>query len=242
MALPKLDLPSYELTLPSNQKKIRFRPFLVKEEKILLMAMESSKDDEILAAIKQIINNCCIDNINIDDLPLFDLEYFFLNLRARSVSEMIDARFKCNNKVEDKECGHILQTQINLLEINMEKDSNHTNKIQLSKDIGIQLKYPKISLMESLKNIDKKDLVKLTFDFIIDSIDFIYDKENVYYAKETDKTELLAFVESLSSEQFNKIEKFFDTIPKLRKVIQKKCEKCGFDHEIVLEGLQSFFG
>jgi len=241
MALPKLDLPGYELTLPSNQKKIKFRPFLVKEEKILLMAMESSKDDEILGAIKQIINNCCLDNIDIDDLPLFDLEYFFLNLRARSVSEIIDAKFKCNNKIEEKECGNILQIQINLLEINMEKDPNHSNKIELGNNIGIQLKYPKMSLMNSLKDVDKKDVVKLTFDFIIDSIDFIYDKENIYYAKETNRDELLAFVESLSSNQFNKLEKFFDTIPKLKKTIEKKCEKCGYQHTIVMEGLQSFF-
>ena len=130
MALPKLDLPTYELTLPSNQKKIRFRPFLVKEEKILLMAMESNKESDVMTAVKQIINNCSLDTIEVDDIPLFDIEFFFLNLRARSISETIEAKFKCNNTIEnDKECGHVLETQVNLLEIKMEKSATHTNKI-----------------------------------------------------------------------------------------------------------------
>lgn len=246
MSLPKIDLPTFELTLPSNNKKIRFRPFLVKEEKILLMAMESEKEKDIMDATKQIINNCSLDPINVDDMPLFDVEYFFLNLRARSVNEIIEARYKCNNivtdKDEQKECSNILKLDINLLEISIPKNPNHSSKISLSKDIGVQMRYPKMSLLESNQSINNVSSIEYAFNYIADCIEYIYDKETVYYSKDVDKKEIITFIESLTSDQFKKIEEFFDTIPKLEKTFDIKCEKCGFDHKIVMEGLQSFFG
>ena len=239
--LPKLDVPIYDLTLPSNQKKIKFRPYLVKEEKLLLMALEASDSEVMLNTVKQIINNCVIDKIDVDDIPIFDLEYFMLNLRARSAGESLELQYVCKNNIDTKTCNNLMQFNVDLLGIQLEKNINHNPKITLTKNIGVMMKYPKLSLMEIFKNMDSNNPVSATFDFITNNIEYVYENENIFYAKDNMK-DMSAFVENLSSEHFKKIEQFFDTIPKLKTTIDNKCIKCGFEHKIVLEGLQSFFG
>jgi len=242
--LPKVDVPIYELELPLSKKKTRYRPFLVKEEKILLMAMESEDENASVLAIKQIISNCCLDdNFDIDSLPLLDLEYMFLQLRARSVGEVVNLQYKCNNKVKDeegneKECNHIVPIDVNILDINPEINPNHTNEIKLSDKLGIIMKYPSFKSLELTKDVSE---VEALMNVIVDSIDNIYDTENIYYAKDIQKKELVDFVESLTQDQFKKIQNFFDTLPKIKKELKFECGKCGYNEEIEVEGIQNFF-
>lgn len=243
--LPKIDVPLYEITLPLSGKKIKIRPFLVKEEKILLMAMETDDDDAVLLAIKQIVTNCCIGEIDVDELPILDLEYIFLQLRARSIGEIIDLQYRCNNNVrveengEPKKCGHIIKLSFNALEIQPEVDEKHDKKIQLTQKLGLVMKYPDFKIIENVKNLKETEAITRT---IIGCIDYIYDDESVYYAKDTSVEELIDFVDSLTAEQFSKLQDFFDTIPKMKKNLKFKCVKCGYEEEIILEGIQSFFG
>ena len=242
--LPKIDVPLYEITLPLLQKKIRIRPFLVKEEKILMMAMESEDSDAVLLAIKQIVNNCCVDPIDVDDLPILDLEYMFLQLRSRSIGEIIDLQYRCNNNAPtdeepEKKCGSIIKLSFNALEVEPEKDQAHDAKIQLTPKLGVMMKYPTFKMMNTIKNLSEAETVA---KMIVECVDYIYDTDSVYYAKDASEKELIEFVDSLTREQFSKIQEFFDTIPKMRKHLNFKCGKCGYEEEVVLEGIQSFFG
>ena len=241
--LPKLDVPLYEITLPLLNKKLRIRPFLVKEEKILLMAMETQDEDSVLLAIKQIVNNCCVDDIDVDSLPILDLEYLFLQLRARSIGEEIDLQYKCNNDVKDEEgkekkCGHIIKLNFNALEIEPEKDEKHNKTIQLTDKLGIVMKYPNFEIVQKTKNLPETEMVA---KMIVLCVDYIFDENEVYYAKDVEETELVDFIDSLTREQFLKIQEFFDTIPKLKKELDFKCTKCGYEEKVILEGIQSFF-
>lgn len=242
MALPKLDVPIFELTLPLTKKKVKFRPFLVKEEKILLMASESDDANATFLAIKQIINNCCISEIDVDDLPVTDLEFFFLNLRARSVGEIVDLQYKCNNKVtndknEEGECGNIVKLKVNVLEIQPEIPEGHTNKIELTPNLGIMMRYPTMSMME---NVEGTEVERIT-SVLLDCVDYIYDEENIYYKKDISKEELTEFFDGMTREQFAKVQAFFETLPKISKNVEFKCTKCGYHENILVEGMQSFF-
>jgi hypothetical protein len=244
--LPKIDVPLYEITLPLLKKKVKFRPFLVKEEKILLMAAESDDQDAILLAVKQIINNCCVSDIDIDDLPILDFEYFFMHLRARSVGEIVDLQYKCNNTIsgegeEEKKCNALVKLSFNALEIEPVINSAD-NRIQLTSNLGIVLKYPNFKNIEEITKIRDLSSTDLISKTIISSIDFIYDNESMYYAKDTPEEELVDFIDSLTREQFGKIQEFFESIPKLKKEIKFKCQKCAYEEELMLEGIQSFFG
>jgi hypothetical protein len=244
MALPKIDVPIYDVKLISTGKKVRFRPFTVKEEKLFLMASESSDSESIITAITQVLNNCVLDDVDIESLPLFDVEYLFLNLRARSISEVVNLKYKCNNKVtneegNEKKCNNEVQLDVNILEIEPQNNPIHTSKIELSSNLGIVMKYPKMSFMN---NMDSKDEFDAILNIIVDCIDYIYDEDNVYYAKDTDRKELVEFVESLQSKDLDKIKQFFDTMPKMKKEVEFKCKKCGYNEKLELEGLQSFFG
>lgn len=241
MALPKIDTPIYDLELPLSKKKIRFRPFLVKEQKNLLMAMESDEKDSIEKNIKQILSNCTLSKgFKIDNLPVIDVEYYFLNLRARSVGEVVTNKYRCDNIVEEKPCNNVMETNINLLEIELENYSKDKDVIQLTDKISVKLNYPQFSTITKLAELTSS--TDVAFKMIADSIDYIYDGEQFYYAKESTEKELLEFVESLSQQQFAKIEEFFNSMPRLRKKIEMKCSRCGFEHKIDVEGLESFFG
>jgi hypothetical protein len=244
--LPKLDVPIYELDLPLSKKKVKFRPFLVKEEKILLMAMESETDESTLLAIKQIIGNCCLsDDIDIETLPITDLEYFFLNLRARSIGETVDLQYKCNNKLKDengeeKDCGSIVKLEVNVLDIKPEVSENHSTKIALTSTMGVVMKYPSFKIVEDISKVEGGEIEKL-MAILLNCIESVYTEDSIFYAKDISKEELGEFVENLTRDQFAKVQQFFDTMPKIKKELDFTCKKCGYHENIAIEGLQSFF-
>jgi hypothetical protein len=242
--LPKIDVPIYNVELPLTKKKIRYRPFLVKEEKLLMMAMESDDFKGVLTTIKQVANNCILDEVDVDDLPVTDMEFLFLHLRARSVSEVVELNYKCNNTVKndegnDKTCNHIVKLDFNIFDIKPTFDEKHSNKIELSKDLGIVMRYP---TFESVEQIEDVDDIQKVFSILATCIDYIYDADNMYYAKDVTKEELIEFIDSMSREQFEKVKTFFDTMPKLKKNVEFKCGKCGYSENIEVEGIQNFFG
>lgn len=239
MALPKINTPTYELTLPLSKKQVTYRPFLVKEQKILMMANEANDRETIIRAIKQILHNCTLNDVKVDHLPILDIEYYFLNLRARSVGEVVELRYKCENIVEDEICGKGLDVSFNLLELEIQNVEQYNDVIMLDKNIGIKIKYPDFSLFEKIKEDDS--ITDLTLEIILSSIDYIFDGDEFFYAKETPREELLEFLDSLSQNQFTKIEEFFKNIPVIKKDVDIKCPKCGFDHKIHIEGIDNFF-
>ena len=241
MALPKIDTPIYELDLPLSKKHIRFRPFLVKEQKNLLMAMESGEKDSIEKNIKQVLNNCTVtEDIDIDKLPVVDIEYYFLQLRARSVGELVENKYRCDNLVNETPCGNIMETSVNLLEIQVTGIKEGNDIIQLTEKISIKLKYPEFSVLKRISNMTNE--TDIAFGMIADSIEYVFDGEQMYYARETSQEEMIEFLESLNQQQFAKIEDFFTNLPKLEKKVEMKCSRCGFDHKFDVEGLESFFG
>jgi hypothetical protein len=241
MALPKLDVPTYEIELPVSKTKVKFRPFLVKEQKNLLMAIESNESTTIQQNVKDILNNCTItEGINIDNLPIIDVEYYFVNLRAKSVGEVVQSRYKCNNTVNDRECGNIMEKDINLLELKVLMDDTISPEIQLTNKVSIKMKYPEFGIVQDSLKYD--DITDITFNMIASSIDYIYDGEQFYYGHEAQPGEMLEFVEGMNQEQFAKVEEFFNKLPKLKETIDLTCSKCGFQHKIDVEGLENFFG
>ena len=238
MALPKIDVPIHTIDLPLSKKKIRYRPFLVKEEKILLMAMESEDENTIFDSIKQIVNNCSLEELDVEDLPITDLEYFFLHLRARSVSEVVDLQYKCNNKVNEQDCGNIVKVKVNILEIKPEFQKDHSTKIQLTDELGLIMKYPSLKVIQNIKSENEVDKL---MQIIFKCIESIYDKNSMYYTKDVSEEELKDFVESLTQQQFVKVQKFFESVPKMKKNLSFKCNKCGYEDTVLVEGIQNFF-
>ena len=241
--LPKLDVPIYEIKLISTGKTIRFRPFLVKEQKLFLMASESTDAKETINTIRQVLKNCILDEVDVDSLPTFDLEFLFMNLRARSVEEVVDLKYKCNNIVKDEEgkdstCTGSVEFKLNLLEIEPNKNPNHTNKIQLTDNLGIALKYPSFDMIQKYENKSENEVMS---GVLVDCIDYIYDKDQIYYAKDSTKEELNDFVDNLQQKDLEKIKVFFDTMPEIKKDVHFKCPKCGYEEDIAIKGLQNFF-
>jgi hypothetical protein len=241
--LPKLDVPIFELKLVSTGKTIRFRPFLVKEQKLLLMATQSEDEKDMVRVIRQIVKNCVIDELNVDTLPAFDLEYLFLNLRARSVNEVVELRYRCNNTIkdengEDKTCNNLEKFDVNILEVTPVVLPEHSKKIMFNDKLGIVMKYPTFEMLYDM--VDKSE-EEIMFEILPDCVDNIFDEDSVYYAKDTPREELLEFLDGLQQKDMEKIQKFFRTIPRLRKEVDFHCRKCGYDEKINVEGLQSFF-
>lgn len=242
--LPKIDVPIYETKLISNGQTIRYRPFLVKEQKLFLMAAESDDPQDTVSAIKQVINNCVIDDIDIDNMATFDIEHLFIQLRARSVGEMVTLNYSCNNTVKDehghdKICGGKVKFDLNVLEIQPVKNPEHSNKIAISNKMGIVMKYPTFKSVDKL-DVNSNDMQQI-LDVIISCIDYIYDDENLYYAKDSSKEELIDFIENLKQTDLEKVQKFFDTLPKFKKDLHFNCGKCGYEENIIVEGIQNFF-
>ena len=240
MALPKIDIPTYEIELPISKKKIKYRPFLVKEQRNLLMAMESDESSTIQQNIKDILYNCTLtEGVDIERLPILDIEYYFINLRAKSVGEVVDSNYRCNNEVDNTVCGNIMKAQINLLEIKPDLTDLVSPEIQLTPQLVIKMKYPEFGNVKESLTMD--NITDITFNMIANSVEYIYDGEQFYYANETPIEEMVEFVENLNQQQFEKIEKFFNNLPKLKEKVEMTCSKCGFHHVIDVEGLESFF-
>ena len=241
MALPKLDVPTYEIELPISKKKIKYRPFLVKEQKNLLMALESNESSTIQQNVRDILNNCTLtEGINIDKLPIIDVEYYFINLRSKSVGEIVETRYRCNNEVEENVCGNIMEASVNLQNIKPYREEEVSPEIQLTDKVMIKMKYPEFGIIKDSLNME--DITEVTFNLISESIEHIYDGDQFYYAHEAEPGEMLEFVEGLNQAQFEKVEHFFNNLPKLKETVEMTCSKCGFHHTIDVEGLENFFG
>lgn len=241
MALPKLDVPTYEIDLPVSKKKIKFRPFLVKEQRNLLMAMESNESNSIQSAVKDILYNCTLtEDVDIEKLPIIDVEFYFINLRAKSVGEIVESKYRCNNTVNGNECGNIMEHSLDLQKIKVQMNDEISPEIQITPKIIVKLKYPEFGIVKN--SMEYTDINDITFNMIARSIEYIYDGEQFYYASETQPQELVEFVESMNQEQFSKIESFFNNLPKLKETVDITCSKCGFHHKIDVEGLENFFG
>jgi len=238
MPLPKISTPTYELELPSTGKKIKYRPFLVKEEKILIIAMESEDEKQITNAIKEVISSCIITRgIKVEQLSTFDIEYLFLNIRGKSVGEEVEVLVTCPDDGVTQ-----VPTVINLDDIQIQKGKGHTRDIKLDDSLVLRMKYP--SLDEFIKNnfSGQEITVDNTFDLIASCVEQVYSEEESWSASDCTKKELTQFLEQLSPKQFKDIEVFFETMPKLTHTIMVKNPKTGVDNEVVLEGLTAFFG
>ena len=238
MPLPTIVTPTFELNLPSNGKKIKYRPFLVKEEKILILAIESNSMKDISRAIKDVLKNCILTkNVKVDELPTFDIEYLFLNIRSRSIGESIELVVTCPDDGETK-----VETKIYIDEIEVKKDENHSPDIKLDSTYTMRLKYPSLDQFID-DNFNFDDVSKdNSFDIIASCIDMVFSDEEAWEAKDCTKKELIDFVERLDSNQFKQIETFFDAMPKLSHQIEVENPKTKVKSTVMLEGLASFFG
>ena len=239
MALPKLNVPVYEAILPSTEKVIKYRPFLVKEEKLLFTAQESG-EEAVLPAVKQIIKNCVQGELDIDNMPLFDIEYLFLRLRAKSVGEEVTLGLKpwgCPQN-NGELCEFTTEVSINLEEIKCVKDKKHTSKIMLDDKIGIMMKYPDISQM----NMGESENDIMGMKIIKNSINMIFTEEDTHERDSFTDEELNDFIDSLNTKQMDKIRNFFETMPTLKHTVKYNCKTCGEEKETTVQGLNSFFG
>ena len=237
MTLPTIETQTYELTLPSADVKVKYRPFLVKEEKILLQAMESQKQEEIIQALKDIVSACTFEKINAEELPTFDLEYIFLQIRPKSVGEVAKLKVLCP---DDKQT--YADVDVDLSTIDVQVDEKHTNNILIDeeKKLGIIMKYPTLNSMNN--SLNKKLDSEVIFDVLRNSIYEIYQGEKTFKASDYSKDELQKFIDSLDSKTFNKVQSFYETMPKLMHEIEITNPKTNVKSKVVLQGLSDFFG
>jgi len=236
MALPKLTTPTYELEVPSTDEKIKYRPFLVREEKILLIALESGESKDIITAIKDIVTECTYGKIDLGKMPMFDVEYVFLQIRSKSVGEVSTLKLLCP---DDKET--YVNVDIDLSEIMVQVDEGHNPKIELTDEMGMIMRYPSIDTLNAtgISSINASNMLDVIGTCILQ----IYDKkgEEVFETKDQTKKEVSEFVESLNTKQFKEVQKFFDTMPKLKHTVELENPKTGVKSKIVLQGLNDFF-
>ena len=240
MALPKLNVPVYEAILPSTEKVIKYRPFLVKEEKLLLTALEADDSKALSSAVKQIVNNCVQGELDVDNLSTFDIEYLFLRLRAKSVGEKVTVGLRpwgCP-KNEGKLCENSTSVEINLEEVKVDKSTASSSKIMLDDKIGIKMKYPDIDSV----NIMGTSSDAAGMDIIRGCVDMIFTEEETYERDSFTDKELDEFVDSLNTKQMDKIRNFFETMPQLKHTVKYNCKTCGEEKETTVQGLNSFFG
>jgi len=237
MALPKLEVPIYELTVPSTDEKIKYRPFLIKEEKILLIAMESGANEDVIQAVKQIVSECTFNTLKLGNMPMFDVEYIFLQIRSKSVGEVSKLKILCRDDGET-----YANVEVDLTEIEVQVNDDHTNKIELTDEMGVIMKYPTIDSFSTagISDITPENML----DVIVACIDKIYDKkgEEVYDSKDSSKKELMDFVEQMNTQQFQDVQAFFDSMPKLRHEITVVNPKTKKENIVALSGLNDFFG
>ena len=219
MGLPKIAVPEYQLTLPSTGKDIKYRPFLVKEEKLLLIAMEGQNEQEILTAVQNVISECVLEDIDANTLPMFDIEYIFLWLRAKSKGEIIDLKYTCPT------CKGPIPVGFNIEDIKMHYDEKHSTKIELTNDLGVVFKYPNVALQKKISELpDDLTQIDMIFKTVFLCVDYIYDGETTYSSKDHTEKEMMDFLESLTDEQFQKLSIFYETMPKLKHTIKLECK------------------
>jgi len=237
MALPTIDTPRYELTLPSQDIKVQYRPFLVKEEKVLLMAMESKDNNEIITATKNIINSCTFEKLDVDKLPMFDVEYLLLQIRAKSIGEISKFKVICP---DDKQT--MTDVEIDLTKIEVQVDDEHTNKVIVdeNRNLGIVLNYPSLETTKAGFDVSSAN-VDTMFNVITSCIDHIFEGEKTFPAKDSTKEELKSFLEELPQSAFLNIKKFFDTMPQLRHEVEVTNPKPSVKSKVTFKGLQDFF-
>jgi len=253
MALPVVNTSKYSLTLPSSNKKIKYRPFYVKEEKVLLMALEGLKNNEtqeVINAITSIVDACTFGSLNVETLPIIDIEWIFVHLRMKSKGEVVTANYKCKNmvKVDDvipaeTACNTSNKVTIDLEKVKVVEDKKHTSKIMLNDDIGVVMRYPQLGMLDDfdldkLKENSAEDGVTLMAGFI----ESVYTQDKVFLTKDQSPQEVIDFLDNLTEKQVEKIKTFFDTMPKVTVEAPFKCKACGYKKKIKLEGLQNFFG
>ncbi|AIX26728.1 baseplate hub [Synechococcus phage ACG-2014i] len=236
MALPKVALPTYELEIPSNGKKIKYRPFVVKEEKLLLLALESQDDKQIEEATRALLKNCIQSRVKLEDLAIFDLEYIFLQIRAVSVGEVVEMLLTCEDDGETQ-----VKYNLNLTDVQVIKSEDHSSKIMLSDEMGLIMKYP--SFEEFVKvSIIAKDTSEQVIEIMGKCVDQIFDGEEVYDSSTTSKKEFVEFIEGLTNKQFEKVQEFFSEMPVLKHEIKLKNPNTGVENSFVIQGLSNFFG
>lgn len=241
MPLPVLNTPKYTTTLPSNGKNIEYRPFLVKEEKILLIAQESKDQKQIIQAMKDIIESCTFGQVNINILPTFDVEYLFLKIRAKSVGELATFSLECDG-CQSKNKLEVNLDDIEVTGVKKKKSAKDANRLQLNKDVGVNLKYPMFSeAITMYGTVENANQGQIMHEVIASCIESIFDTENVYYLKDCSPTEIEAFVNSMSHKNLEDIMEFMNSAPKISKTVEYDCKKCGKKHAQTFEGLQAFF-
>lgn len=236
MSLPQINTPVHELKIPSTGRKVKYRPFVVREEKILLLALESENQEEVTDAIIQIIGNCIQTKIDLDSLSTFDVEYIFLNVRAKSVGEILEFSITCPDDGETQ-----AEVEINIDDIQVVKDKGHTDTIDLENGYFIKMKYPTMKYIMEKKPDDKKSLIDSTFEYAVECIDTIYNDEETWEAADSTKKELTEFVEQMNSKQYQKLQSFFATMPKLSHTVKVTNPKTGVKSDVTIEGLANFF-
>jgi hypothetical protein len=237
MALPKMNAPLYNVTIPSTKKEVKFRPFLVKEEKSLLLAQQSEDPKVMINTLKSVIENCIVDNVDVDKLATFDYEYLFTQIRAKSVGEIVELLFLCDTCDDDKAKA---QVNLDISKFQVEFPEGHDNKISLFDDVGIVMKNPTLDTLDKLEKIKEGDVDSI-FDVVADCMESVYTTEEVFNTKDQTKQEVIDFLENLTQEQFKKIESFFLTMPKLQQIVEYDCPVCNKHHVKMMEGLASFF-
>lgn len=238
--LPKIDLPIYELKLPSSGKSVRVRPFLVKEEKLLLMAVESKDEENIISTTKQIINNCLLDNdVKVEKLPFFDVDYLFIALRAKSIGEVVPVNFICNMYGPDGKCGTVFPVDIDISNCVVKKDDSVVADIKLSDRISVRMKYPSYEVMKRFVENDNNLAKKVKI--IAASIDYIAEGDKISSAKDYTPEVLQEYIESMTEEHFRKLEKFVDNFPSFVVTAEGVCPKCKHNHKLEYTDFTSFF-
>ena len=237
MALPIIETPRYELTLPSSDVQVQFRPFIVKEEKILLIAMETKDNNEIVNATKDILKACTFEKLDIESLPMFDIEYLLLQIRSKSVGEVANFKVICP---DDKQTA--ADVELDLSTVQVQVDDDHSNKVVIDEErkLGLVLNYPSLGITKAGFDVNKEN-VETMFKVVASCIDHIYEGDKTYPAKDSTKKELVEFLEGLSQKAFLKIKKFFDTMPQLRHEVEVTNPKTGIVSKVTFKGLQDFF-
>ena len=228
--------PRYKLTIPSMKKEVTYRPFLVKEEKALMIAQQSEDQETMVTTLKSVIQSCIQDKINVDDLAVFDIEYIFTQLRARSVGEIVELILKCET-CEDEKAS--VKYSIDLSKLQVDFPEGHEKKIVLFDDVGVIMKYPSLEVLKKIETAGND--IESVFDIIASCIEFIYNNDEMFATKEVKPEEVKEFINNLTQEQFQKLQKFFETMPKLEQRVKYKCPLCSKEHDKLIRGLESFF-